>query len=327
MVFPSSISFTAASTCHFSTLLDGLAQFILAQETTAPIEEEAAKYVHEDEDAARTVATASITSSRIGEVTALSFVITFVRRYCKIRSTGASTFTTRNFSFSPRFKAVLDTKVIYPTAPQNKVTEAKAELKRLIRKYNVSLISVGNGTASRESEQVIVELLKERDGSGASLSHVKIGEFFCGQLARRVHRRARLVDDHILYRRIKFFQQLHDHLLGFSGGRTVTDRDSVFGKNLEQLLLQPPIAGKVVLGWDPAFRTGCNVLVLAHTDGFRIDLHKLRQRILQSSGDGSGASLSHVKIGEFFCGQLAPAAAAHRRQGGSWLGSGFPYRL
>ena len=56
---------------------------------------------------------------------------------------------------------VLDTKVIYPTAPQNKVEEAKAELKKLIKKYNVSLISVGNGTASRESEQVIVELLKE----------------------------------------------------------------------------------------------------------------------------------------------------------------------
>ena len=58
---------------------------------------------------------------------------------------------------------VLDTKVIYPTAPQNKVAEAKAELKRLIKKYNVSLISVGNGTASRESEQVIVELIKELD--------------------------------------------------------------------------------------------------------------------------------------------------------------------
>ena len=58
---------------------------------------------------------------------------------------------------------VLDTKVIYPTAPQNKVEEAKAELKKLIKKYNVNLISVGNGTASRESEQVIVELLKELD--------------------------------------------------------------------------------------------------------------------------------------------------------------------
>lgn len=58
---------------------------------------------------------------------------------------------------------VLDTKVIYPTAPQNKVEEAKFELKKLIKKYNVDLISVGNGTASRESEQVIVELLKELD--------------------------------------------------------------------------------------------------------------------------------------------------------------------
>ena len=58
---------------------------------------------------------------------------------------------------------VLDTKVIYPTAPQNKVEESKAELKKLIKKYNISLISVGNGTASRESEQIIVSLLKELD--------------------------------------------------------------------------------------------------------------------------------------------------------------------
>ncbi len=58
---------------------------------------------------------------------------------------------------------VLDTKVIYPTAPQNKVAESKAELKKLIRKYHISLISVGNGTASRESEQIIVDLLKELD--------------------------------------------------------------------------------------------------------------------------------------------------------------------
>ncbi len=56
---------------------------------------------------------------------------------------------------------VLDTTVIFPTAPQNKVAESKVVLKKLIDKYNVSLISVGNGTASRESEQVIVELLKE----------------------------------------------------------------------------------------------------------------------------------------------------------------------
>ena len=56
---------------------------------------------------------------------------------------------------------VLDTTVIYPTAPQNKVEEAKAVLKKLISKYSITLISLGNGTASRESEQVIVSLLKE----------------------------------------------------------------------------------------------------------------------------------------------------------------------
>lgn len=56
---------------------------------------------------------------------------------------------------------VLDTTVIYPTAPQNKVEESKKILKHLIAKYHITLISVGNGTASRESEQVIVELLKE----------------------------------------------------------------------------------------------------------------------------------------------------------------------
>ena len=56
---------------------------------------------------------------------------------------------------------VLDTTVIYPTAPQNKVAEAKAVLKKLIQKYGVTLISLGNGTASRESEQVIVDLIKE----------------------------------------------------------------------------------------------------------------------------------------------------------------------
>jgi len=57
---------------------------------------------------------------------------------------------------------VLDTIVIYPTASSRKqVEEAKQILKKIIKKYNVSLISVGNGTASRESEMVIVDLLKE----------------------------------------------------------------------------------------------------------------------------------------------------------------------
>ncbi len=56
---------------------------------------------------------------------------------------------------------VLDTTVIYPTAPQNKTEESKAVIKKLIEKYHVTLISLGNGTAFRESEMIIVELLKE----------------------------------------------------------------------------------------------------------------------------------------------------------------------
>ena len=58
---------------------------------------------------------------------------------------------------------VLDTTVIYPTAPTTpqKIAAAKETLKKLIRKYGITLFSVGNGTASRESEQIIVELFKE----------------------------------------------------------------------------------------------------------------------------------------------------------------------
>ena len=43
------------------------------------------------------------------------------------------------------------------------------------------------------------------------------------------------------------------------------EQSHVFGKNLEQLLMQPPIAGQVVLGWDPAFRTGCKLAVVDAT--------------------------------------------------------------
>ena len=61
---------------------------------------------------------------------------------------------------------VLDTTVVYPTAPTNeqKIRAAKETVKKMIHKYNITLISVGNGTASRESEQVIVDMLKEIPG-------------------------------------------------------------------------------------------------------------------------------------------------------------------
>lgn len=56
---------------------------------------------------------------------------------------------------------VLDTTVVYPTAPQNKVEETKKKVGEMIKKYGITLISVGNGTASRESEMIIVDMLKE----------------------------------------------------------------------------------------------------------------------------------------------------------------------
>lgn len=68
---------------------------------------------------------------------------------------------------------VLDTCVVYPTEPQNKVEETKVTIKKLIKKYGVSLISLGNGTASRESEKVIVDIIKELD---TPVSYVIVNE-------------------------------------------------------------------------------------------------------------------------------------------------------
>lgn len=56
---------------------------------------------------------------------------------------------------------ILDTALVYPTEPQNRIKETKETVKKLIKKYGITLISVGNGTASRESEKIIVDMLKE----------------------------------------------------------------------------------------------------------------------------------------------------------------------
>ena len=101
---------------------------------------------------------------------------------------------------------VLDTVVIFPTAPQKKVAEAKNTVKALIKKYGITLISVGNGTASRESEMVIAELISELDTpvqyvitneAGASVysasklateefPHFDVGQRSAASIARRV---------------------------------------------------------------------------------------------------------------------------------------------
>ncbi|MBQ3544795.1 MAG: RNA-binding transcriptional accessory protein [Lachnospiraceae bacterium] len=68
---------------------------------------------------------------------------------------------------------VLDTTVIFPTAPQNKIEESKKIVQKLIDKYNITLISLGNGTASRESEMVIVDIIKE---ASHKVSYVIVNE-------------------------------------------------------------------------------------------------------------------------------------------------------
>ena len=68
---------------------------------------------------------------------------------------------------------VLDTAVVFPTPPQNKTTEASATLIKLIKKHNVSIISIGNGTASKESEIFVANMIKE---SGLDLSYAVVNE-------------------------------------------------------------------------------------------------------------------------------------------------------
>ncbi len=68
---------------------------------------------------------------------------------------------------------VLDTAVVFPTPPQNKIEEASATLIKLIKKHNVSIISIGNGTASKESEIFVANMIKE---SGLNLSYAVVNE-------------------------------------------------------------------------------------------------------------------------------------------------------
>ena len=69
------------------------------------------------------------------------------------------------------FGKVLDTDVIYPTEPQNKVSESKKRVLELIREYGIDIIALGNGTASRESEQIIVDIIK-----GTNVQYVIVNE-------------------------------------------------------------------------------------------------------------------------------------------------------
>ena len=84
-------------------------------------------------------------------------------------------------------------------------------------------------------------LQSSRDGSRASLAHVKLRKFLRGKLAGGIDRRARLVHNHILDRHVQLFNQLHNHLLGLSGCRPVPDGNQgyvVFFDQLFQLRLR-----------------------------------------------------------------------------------------
>lgn len=85
------------------------------------------------------------------------------------------------------FGKVLDTTVVYPTEPKKQVKETKETIKKLIEKYDVNLISLGNGTASRESEVVIVDLLKElkRDISYVIVNEAGASVYSASELASK----------------------------------------------------------------------------------------------------------------------------------------------
>lgn len=68
----------------------------------------------------------------------------------------------------------LETTVVYPTEPQNQVGKTKKELKRLINKYDIDIIAIGNGTASRETEQVVAEMLRELEQK--DMSYIIVSE-------------------------------------------------------------------------------------------------------------------------------------------------------
>lgn len=76
---------------------------------------------------------------------------------------------------------ILDTTVVFPTAPQNKVKETKQVIAKLVKKYDIDIISLGNGTASRESEQIIAEFIREYEqgfygNTKKSLQYVIVNE-------------------------------------------------------------------------------------------------------------------------------------------------------
>ncbi len=79
---------------------------------------------------------------------------------------------------------VLDTAVVYPTEPQNKIEETKRIVRDLIKKYDIDLIALGNGTASRESEQIIVDIIKDTKVKYVIVNEAGASVYSASDLAR-----------------------------------------------------------------------------------------------------------------------------------------------
>ena len=220
--------------------LDGLAQFILAQETTAPIEEEAAKYVHEDEDAARTVATVAdaiqgakdiIAEMISDEADYRIYIRNITTEEGKLTSVAkdekAESVYEMYYQYEEPVKKVAGHRTLALNRGENEkflVVKVEAPVERILQYLRTKVITKDNAVTSPILEDVIED------------SYSRL-------IAPAIEREIR--ND--------LTEKAEDGAI------------SVFGKNLEQLLLQPPIAGKVVLGWDPAFRTGCKLAVVDAT--------------------------------------------------------------
>ncbi len=220
--------------------LDGLAQFILAQETTAPIEEEAAKYVHEDEDATRTVATVGdaiqgakdiIAEMISDEADYRIYIRNITTEEGKLTSVAkdekAESVYEMYYQYEEPVKKVAGHRTLALNRGENEkflVVKVEAPVERILQYLRTKVITKDNAVTSPILEDVIED------------SYSRL-------IAPAIEREIR--ND--------LTEKAEDGAI------------SVFGKNLEQLLLQPPIAGKVVLGWDPAFRTGCKLAVVDET--------------------------------------------------------------
>ncbi|MDE7231791.1 MAG: RNA-binding transcriptional accessory protein, partial [Lachnospiraceae bacterium] len=220
--------------------LEPLAEFILAQETTEPIEAEAEKYIHEDEDPAKAVKTAEeavqgakdIIAERISdEADYRIYIRDITMKEGKLVSIAKDEKAESVYEMYYQYEEPLGKVAGYRVLAINRgekekflTVKVEAPTERVLQFLRTKTIINDNAVTSPILEEVIAD------------SYDRL-------IAPAIEREIR--ND--------LTEKAEDGAI------------SVFGKNLEQLLLQPPIRGKVVLGWDPAFRTGCKLAVVDET--------------------------------------------------------------